>query len=275
MFKRIIKNVIPPVIWNFFRWLKNNNSPKSFNGNFKNWNEALKQTTGYNAPQILEKVKASLLKVKNGEAIFERDSFLLDKIQYSWPLLAILFKIASKNNNQLNLIDFGGSLGSNYFQNKNFLIGLSSLRWNIVEQENFVKEGRANFENRELIFFSTIEDAKKNTNANTLLTSGALQYIEQPFEMIQKILNLNFENIVVDRTAFINEDRDRLTIQTVSKSIYEASYPAWFFNERIFLTAFLERYDLIADFESAVDDIKYFDGKKAYWKGFFFSKKHD
>jgi putative methyltransferase (TIGR04325 family) len=38
-------------------------------------------------------------------------------------------------------LDFGGSLGSSYFQNKKFLDALRLVEWNVVEQENFVATG--------------------------------------------------------------------------------------------------------------------------------------
>ena len=61
-----------------------------FTGDYASWEEAMQHCTGYDDPAILEKVKESLLKVKRGEAVCERDSVLLDKIEYSMPLLVSL-----------------------------------------------------------------------------------------------------------------------------------------------------------------------------------------
>ena len=61
----------------------------------------------------------ALIKVKNGDAVFERDSVIFDKIHYSFPLLSALSLTALNHNSTLNVLDFGGSLGSAYFQNKN------------------------------------------------------------------------------------------------------------------------------------------------------------
>lgn len=36
---------------------------------------------------ILQTVKNSLLKVKNAEIVYERDSVIFDEIEYSWQLL--------------------------------------------------------------------------------------------------------------------------------------------------------------------------------------------
>jgi len=40
-------------------------------------------------------------------------------------------------------------------------------------------------------------------------------------------------------------------VQKVPPEIYDASYPAWFFNLTNFLNFFSEKYQLIVDFESA------------------------
>ena len=45
--------------------------------------------------------------MKNGEAVYERDSVLFDEIQYSWGLLAGLQKAALENDGKLCVLDFG------------------------------------------------------------------------------------------------------------------------------------------------------------------------
>jgi hypothetical protein len=85
-----LKEIIPPIL------LKAYNNFYSFTGSFSSWEEAVKKSTGFDSPSIVEKVKKSLLKVKNGEAVYERDSVLFDKIEYSWPLLASLMWISSQ-----------------------------------------------------------------------------------------------------------------------------------------------------------------------------------
>jgi putative methyltransferase (TIGR04325 family) len=235
-------------------------------GNYKNWSEAKSRSTGYDQDLILEKVKASLLKVKNGEAICERDSVIFDKIEYSFPLLTSLLWIANVKGNKLNLIDFGGSLGSSYFQNKLFLNNVD-LTWNIVEQEKFVICGQEHFENNQLLFYNSIEDCIENTKPDVLLCSSVLQYIESPYTLISLFLKQNIEFIIIDRTPFV-KGKERITIQKVHPNIYDARYPCWFFNEARFVSQFLEKYELITDFNSL--DIS---NIKSEFKGFLFKLK--
>ncbi|MBI5140226.1 MAG: methyltransferase, TIGR04325 family [Candidatus Vogelbacteria bacterium] len=156
--KKIIREIIPPIIIRKYRDLKKQNG---FFGNYDTWKEAANETTGYDTQKILEKVRASIWKVKSGEAAYERDSILFNKVQYAWPVLSCLLYVATKNQDRLNVLDFGGSLGSSYYQNVKFLNHLLELRWNIVEQKKFVEVGRETFENDYLKFYSTYANNTK------------------------------------------------------------------------------------------------------------------
>lgn len=247
---KLLKELTPPLI---LKWYKKIRSSKyGWFGNYGTWEEAEKNSSGYNAGIILEKVKNALLKVKNGEAVYERDSVLFDTIEYSYPLLANLMWIATQNEGKLNIIDFGGSLGSTYFQNRFFLKDLKEVNWNIVEQENFVECGKNNFEDDILKFYPNVETCLQEQSSNVMLLGCTLPYIEHPYELLDFIFQSNFEYIIIDRTPFISQANDRLTVQVIPPSIYEASYPAWFFSEKKFMDFISKKYDQV--FEYIGDD---------------------
>ena len=215
-----------------------------------NWLEAKKITGGYDDGKILEKCRHALLKVKNGEAVYERDSVIFDKIEYSWPTLCGLLLAAATNSGKLNIIDFGGSLGSTYFQNRKFLSHLKEVKWNIVEQENFVDCGKKYFEDSGLKFYHNIADCLQETQPNALLLSNVIQYLEKPYEFLDTTISKNFEFLIFDLIAFHNSDEDVLTIQKVWPEVYEASYPCWFLSKTKFFKKFLEKYELLEEFLS-------------------------
>lgn len=248
-------------------------NPYGWFGNFSSWENAEKECTGYDSDIILEKVKNALLKVKKGEAVYERDSVLFNHIEYSWPLLAGLMWIAAKGKNKLNIIDFGGSLGSTYFQNRILLKELDELHWNIVEQKKFVECGKKYFENKQLKFYYDIETSLIENNSNVILFSSVIQYLKEPYQFLEKILNYNFKYIIFDRTAFIKDAADRITIQKVSPKIYEASYPAWFFSKENFLILFKEKYELISEFQSSIISKINLGDTIGEYKGFIFKLK--
>ena len=238
-----------------------------WHGNFSSWDKALKKCGGYNSPDILEKVRNSVMAVKNGEAIYERDSVLFYDREYSFPLLSGLMWIAAQNVGKLNVLDFGGSLGSSYFQNILFLDSLSEVNWCIVEQQGFVKTGGENFEDANLHFFYTIEECLKSYQINVVLLSSVLQYLEKPLELLDKINSTGISFLIIDRTPFI-KGKDRITIQKVNPKIYRGSYPCWFFNESEFRKHLNYSYELIAEF-SSLDMANIY----SEFKGFILRKK--
>ncbi len=247
--KKLLKSIIPPIFLDILKKLKI--SQYGWQGNFSSWDEVKTASTGYDTSEILTKVRNSLLKVKEGEAAYERDSVLFDEIEYSWPLLSGLMFVAAKSCGILKVLDFGGSLGSTYFQNKKFLDNLSIVSWNIVEQKRFVEVGKMDFENKYLNFYYDVKTCQEEKNPNTLVLSSVLQYIEEPYKLLDDILEYEFEYILIDRTPFSTQGVNKIKIQNVPPSIYRASYPCHFFNQDYFESYFVsKKYKLIEKFNA-------------------------
>lgn len=262
--KALLKELIPPLVLKkitglFYGW----------KGNYPSWAAATEKASGYDSEIILKRVKSALLKVKSGEAVYERDSVIFDKVSYSFPLLSALSQIALKNNRKLNVLDFGGSLGSSYYQNKAFFADLEQFNWCIVEQKHFVEEGKKTFADKNLHFFYDIDSCTQQYTIDVLLLSSVLQYLEKPYEFIDSILAKNIPYIIIDRAPMLAEGDDRITLQTVPKAIYEAKYPCWILNEKKVLNALLKQYDLV--FEQQTEETINISG--AAFKAFFLKKK--
>ena len=202
-----------------------------FSGNYSNWEAALRNSTGYDAPAILAKVLAATLRVKAGEVACERDSVAFERVEYSVPLLAFLLYCASRAGGHLSMMDVGGSLGSSYWQNRKFLQHLDQLHWSIIEQPHFVEAGNAFIADQTLEFHDSIDSCILRAQPNVALLSGVIQCVEKPYELIATVLDSGVQFVVLDRTPFFVENLpDRLTVERVHPSVYEGSYPAWFFN---------------------------------------------
>src|SRR3989338_1327756 len=288
-FKNLLKSIIPPFILNIFK----KKSSYGFFGKYQDWQEALEHSSGYDSPKILEKVKTPSLKIKNGQAAYERDSVVFKNKQYSWPVVAGLLWASSQNNNRLNVLDFGGSLGSSYFQNRDWLVewagrgpalptGRQASRsdlahWHIVEQENFVKCGKEYFEDEHLKFFDTIEQSQKVMPANVALFSSVIEYLEKPYDILKSIINTNIPCIIFDRTSFFEDlnEPEIITIQKVPPRIYNASYPSWILNQKK-LKNFLEEkgYIMVVEFDCD-DNIPTHDiNASVVFKGFIYAKNN-
>src|SRR5258708_3853985 len=260
-----LKEFVPPALVNFY---KRSTAKYGWFGNYASWQAALAESSGYDSHEIVEKVKSALLKVKTGEAVYERDSVLFDKIEYSWPLLSALLWVANQNGSRLNVLDFGGSLGSTYFQNRKFLSDLMDVKWNIVEQDKFVEYGKKYFEDDKLKFYENIDLCLNENRVNVILLSCVLPYVENPYELLETILQHKFEFILFDRMPFFEDNTpSRITIHKVDPTVYPATIPTHIFNESSFTRFMRREYDLISDFETELK-IQLADGTKISNKGF-------
>ncbi len=229
----LIKELAPP-IFNTLRWFS---FKYGWKGDFKSFEDAQKQCTGYDENHILNRIAQTTKSVINNEAKYERDGIIYDEINLNQNLLSALLLVASRNNNKLTLIDFGGSLGTSYYQNIKYLSHLTELNWCIIEQDNYVTEGKKSFENEHVKFYYTIEECLRvNPNPDFLLISSALQYIKNPYDLLQHIQSFNIPYLMIDLIGFSDGEKDRITIQHVPPVFYgiEASYPCTFFNKTKF-----------------------------------------
>lgn len=263
-FRDIVKDWLPPSVVRKLRTVTGKKRRVTFEGPFSSWDEACLASSGYDDQKILDKVIAATLRVKRCEVAFERDSVLFTDIQYSWPVTAGLMRAAAMNEGKLTVLDFGGSLGSSYFQNRKFLKGLKKVRWCVIEQPHFVKAGRSHFENEELAFYDTIEEFLLDEQPNVILVSSVLQYLPNPYSVINSLLTIGAETILLDQTMFSMSGREQIFIQNVPKLIYEARYPVQFLCEEKLVQSILqsgyqqlERFPSL-DFESLNGKAKLF-----------------
>ena len=190
-------------------------------GNYKTWEDALKLSKGYSDRKIFEKTKKSLESVLSEQAKFERDSFLFYKESYDETLLSILTKIKKKIK-RIHLCDFGGSLGSLYFQHRSIFKSIL-IDWNVVEQKHYVKYANNKIDIKNLYFYDNLNFLSKK-RINVALFSSSLQYIKYPYQILDKMIEKKISNIIIHRSPFM-KNNEIIKIQYVPKHIYDASYP--------------------------------------------------
>lgn len=271
MLTRIAKDWLPPAVLRLLRKIIEGGEI-TFEGPFVTWDEAVRMSSGYDSQQILDKVLKATLKVKSGEAAYERDSVLFDEIHYSWPVAAGLMWAAARDRSRLSVLDFGGSLGSSYFQNRQFFEGLQGVRWSIVEQSHFVEAGKQYIQDDQLRFYETIDECVKNEKPNVVLLSSVLQYLEKPYEILESLSEIGAMMLIIDRSPFRSENTDRLLIQHVQPNIYSACYPTHIFSEPDFLARMRRKWFLTAEFLSPEGCVESPAGGFAF-KGFLLKRK--
>lgn len=251
--KDIVKLLLPPLV---VRWAHSavghsKGAPGCLLGNYKNWDDALRDSSGYDSSAILEKTAEALMKVKNGEAVYERDSVLFNEPQYEWELLANLMWIAAQHEGILDVLDFGGSLGSTYFQNRTYLSSLKKVTWRIVEQHKYVEVGKKLFEDQNLKFFYNIPECLKSGTPNMVFLGSVLQYLKSPYSVLKELQDVNCDVIMIDRTPFFDSQHDRLCVQKVPGTIYPGSYPSWIFSRANFMSKLGPEWEIQVEFENS------------------------
>jgi putative methyltransferase (TIGR04325 family) len=270
--KHWLADWIPPHLRRVLRSISPNGAV-SYSGSFATWDDARRHSDGYDLPAIVERVKQAQLKVVRGEAAYERDSVLFDKIEHSYPLLVGLLRAALNNSGVLNVVDIGGALGSTYFQCRGLLAGTTSLRWNVVEQPSFVDCGIQHFQSAQLRFFRDLRSCLAVEPVGVAVLSGVLPYIEDPHAMLRDVAEARLAHVILDRTP-LWAAKDRLTVQSVPASIYgfPASYPAWILNRERVLDHFLPQYRLVEEFAALAGTI-HIDGSNARDSGVIFERR--
>ena len=247
--RSFLKECTPPIILHAIRRMRSTNL--HFEGNYESWEKASANCSGYNAENILQKVLDATLQVKLGKAAFERDSVLFDEIEYDWPIISGLMWVAARNHGKLNVLDFGGALGSSYFQSREFLKDLPEVRWNVVEQLHYVQAGQDNIQDECLRFYPTIDAYLSENIPCVALLSSVLEYLPDPILILNKIFDAGVDVLIINRSLFALNGLEKIVIQNVSSKIFEASMPCRMLSEELIInTCKLNNMNLMASFPS-------------------------
>ncbi|WP_085642949.1 methyltransferase, TIGR04325 family [Thalassospira sp. MCCC 1A03138] len=269
--KKILRNWMPPIFVKAYSCYFNRGIV--FRGNFENWEAAQEATKGYEATEILDRVRWAAKQVVDGRAKSERDGVIFDAIPYPFPLIATLLRAAVENGNRLKVLDYGGALGSSYYQCRDFLEGLKDIEWVVVEQKNFVKIGKEEFENDQLKFAQSLAEVGSNFTPDVALISGTLQYLSNPDDLLKSMVALKVPYIVVDRTPILVNGNTIISSQIVPKSINKSEYPIRLFSEQDIKKNIDNDYEEISSF-GALDGTIGFGKLLSNFKGYIFKRKN-
>jgi putative methyltransferase (TIGR04325 family) len=257
--KDVIRSLSPPIIWRIASRLKsgsNELTPGGFEGPFSSWEEAVSRSDGWDSPLITEKTFAAALKVRDGLAAYEQDGLPRNSIIYSCTILSFLILSLSRSKHGIDIIDFGGGLGSNYIQNRAVLrhMAATPIRWNVVERPIIAKLGLENFRSDELFFYSSLQEAwlRSTPLPDSILFSGSLQYVASPFALLDEVISANLRIIALDRVLIAPRGDSAPFVQHPDRRVlYQATYPVWCFSRDKLILWFRDRgFELVEHFTS-------------------------
>jgi putative methyltransferase (TIGR04325 family) len=263
--RQLLKQVIPPIVKDWR--LRLLGRAVRYHGRPVDWRQAKGMSGGYADESILARVADAERAVVSGSARYERDSVLFQDTVYPFAVLAALLRAASLNGNRLEVVDFGGSLGSTYRQCRSFLDSVSSIDWWVVEQPEFVALGQREFTNAELRFVRDFGDLPHLSAGGIVLACSVLQYMENPSLTLADIDKLQARHLVIDRTPISEETIDRLCIQHVPKSIYRASYPCWILSRSRLLSRISNSWRVVSDYACVEGKARSDDGLEFEYRG--------
>jgi putative methyltransferase (TIGR04325 family) len=253
----MLRSLSPPILWELGHKLRSyvdQSRPlpaEEFEGPIPSWDAAIARSDGWDEPSITTKTLASALKVRDGLAEFEQDGLVYERISYSPTVLAFIILALSRRTGQLNILEVGGGLGQGYFQNRKIMQNLCNVRiaWSIVERPDLAKLGTEYFAKSDLRFFSSMEIAlhELDNAPEFVLFSGSLQYLAEPFDILDKITSAGAKILCFDRLLVSPTDQHAIFIQHPPKILYQATYPTWCFSKDLFIENVVSRGFALVD----------------------------
>lgn len=243
---------------------------------FSDWQTAREASKGYDAAHILDKALTAAREVKADRAAFERDTVLFYSREIDYPLMSWLLFINSREK-ALRILDFGGALGSLYYQHRWLLDDISGLEWGVVEQPHITAAGKQELETDKLRFFDSIDKANFSVSPNLLLLSGVIQYLPDPDAELERLLGLKTPYVFIHRTMIQRlSEEHQLAVQHVSPTIYLASYPVWLLAPTRLATIFLKHgYEILDSFDPFPFSHYNDDGVEVVYQSWFLALKVD
>lgn len=235
------------------RWWRLKFGWQWFRGDYPDWAAARAASAGYDDAAVLARVLGATREVRAGRARWERDGVAFTEPAVNAPVLAALREAASEAGGPLVVVDFGGALGSTWWQHRSALADLPGVQWRVVEQSHFVRAG-AEFADGQLSFHDSIDAATRPGERPVILLSSVLPYVEAPVALLDMIAQREFRAVIVDRTPLVRAGRTRLVVQHTPPGLGGGSYPCWLFARAPLLAPLEAGYALGREWP-AVDDL--------------------
>jgi len=261
--KAKLRAILPPAFVALVRVLRRR---RVLLGRYRTWAEARAASKGYDDGAVFEKVLLATRAVVEGRAKWDRDGAVFDNGELNEPLLAVLRRIAGKEGGVLDLVDFGGALGSTWRQHRLALADVSEIRWRVVEQAHYVEAGKP-FADSTLSFHRDLNSVLDEGGASTLLLSSVLPYIESPRVLLASAVVKGMRHIVIDRTSFAVDGQEQIVVQQAPAELGGGSYPCWLFNRVKLFEPMEGCYRLEREWQ-ALDDVD----PRAVYRGFHFER---
>lgn len=253
--KRAARSLTPPIIWATASRLRRGPPPPppvydaaTWEGPLDTWAEAVAASDGWASAPLLEKTLDLSLKVARGELAAQQDTITLTRPRYSATVLAFIAMAAA--DGALDVVDFGGSLGTNFDLNAAILrpyLDAGRCIWRVVELPETAALGREHRQTETLHFHDALTDVPK-APGQAIIFTGSLQYVEEFGRVLDEAVARAPGVIAFDR-LLTTEDPDHAIYVQRPGSWYPAHLPVRAFSRARFVEEMTSMgYTLAAEF---------------------------
>lgn len=214
--RSLVKAVTPPILLDIVR----GKQAHGCSGCYASYDEACKTITGYGSIDGYE--ESDLINVIYLKTIRFRDAIsssygpVLIDMGNIRTILALSLAI---KGDEFRVIDFGGACGAHYFSAKALYGEKVKFKWHVVETENMVNQGKS-LQTDELNFYTDVDSARQDMgHVDMIFSSGALQYVRNPYQSLQKLLECDAKYIFLTRWGLSNSNKDLFTVQASTLSM--------------------------------------------------------
>lgn len=167
------------------------------NGAYSTFEEAEHHASGYAESRIADQVSEAVIKLLEGKARYERDGICFDEVPSNLSIVDVFKKIYTKDS---AVVDFGGGLGGTFLLLSDILSKDSC--YTVIEQLKYVIKGEELRHRYKLgvKFINKIEELQ--SMPSIVIASGVLQYLKNPYHVLEKIARLDPQYILLDRLAY-------------------------------------------------------------------------
>lgn len=205
-----MKEFVPPILLSFFRKTQQNPTVEQF---YSSYSEALSDCNGgYKENQLVSTVYEKTRIYRDILASQEPRVFDLSSLR---TLVGLSLAVTDR---ELNVIDFGGACGVHYFIARAFMGDRVRFRWHVVETSKMAEVAKG-LEDGQLEFFDSLHRAKESfEKIDLVFSSGALQYVPDPYETLGEITQCGARALFLTRIGLTRGNSELIMAQTSTLS---------------------------------------------------------
>jgi putative methyltransferase (TIGR04325 family) len=240
-----------------------------WSGSYPDWETAALSCRTTTLEGQLCAYERALTAVLDGQALFERDSLLQHRPVTCWPLMLALRDLQACGTFRPIVLDYGGGLGSVYFQHRAWWSASRPVTWNVVELPQVAAIGRRLVQDPQLNFFDSLEKAVQHQPPDLIVAAGILPMVARPEALLDTLASLGARWLYLDRIPVSHRNGKTLIArQVVPSNVYESESPFWFFDECKWLKQLSSRFVLVGQSLSDWDDPVWVQGYHYQWRGY-------